>query len=110
MTNETNISVVVMEPSFYYATSLQPSRASPDYWSSLGSSQYWTGEQEKAAGDIIGDIKNNCPLGSVIAFTDGRCQPNPGPCGAGACIILPGENNAFEISDLVSQHCSILLG
>ena len=42
--------------------------------------------------EIIEKIIDGYYEKTVIAFTDGLCLGNPGPCGAGACIYtcMPG--------------------
>jgi ribonuclease HI len=110
METETETTVENMEPGVSFATCLQPTRAAPEYWSKLGSSKNRTTQQEEEARVVIGNIISRCSMGVVIAFTDGSCQPNPGPCGAGSSILLPGEDRPVELSKPVSHHASILLG
>jgi ribonuclease HI len=110
MTTETATTLHCVEPSFSFVSSLQPSRSPPDYWTTLGSSKSRSSQQEEKARTLIRDIVEGCPPDTVIAFTDGSCQPNPGPCGAGSCIILPGSDNPIELRRPVSNHGSILLG
>ena len=47
---------------------------------------------------------------NYIALTDGSCHPNPGPCGAGACVYLPYETTHVSLKQPVSKRGSILLG
>ena len=47
---------------------------------------------------------------TVIAFTDGSCLGNPGPCGAGACLFPPGSGEPVMLKRPVSSRGSILLG
>ena len=47
---------------------------------------------------------------TVFIFTDGSCRQNPGPCGAGACVFLPGQEECIELKKPVSKLASILLG
>ena len=47
---------------------------------------------------------------SVIAFADGSCQPNLGPCGAGSCIFMSHQDIPVCLKKPVSNHSSILLG
>ena len=53
----------------------------------LGSSKSRTEEQQNESRSFIQSLLDNCSPRSIIAFTDGSCQPNPGPCGAGSCIL-----------------------
>ena len=46
---------------------------------------------------------------TVLAFTDGSCRGNPGPCGASACVFLP-NNDEIELKQPVLKLASILLG
>ena len=45
----------------------------------------------------------------MFIFTDGSCRENPGPCGAGACVYLPGQEECVELKKPVSKLASILL-
>ena len=47
---------------------------------------------------------------TVIAFTDGSCRGNPGPCGAGACLYLPRQEELIKLKKPVAKTASILLG
>lgn len=51
-----------------------------------------------------------CTPDTLIAYTDGSCPPNPGLCGAGACIHLPFETQPVNLKQPVSKCWSILLG
>ena len=53
-------------------------------------------------------IKDNTGIQTVITFTDGSCRGNPGPCGAGACVFLP-NNDEIELKQTFSKLASILL-
>ena len=46
----------------------------------------------------------------MIAFTDGSCLGNPGPCGARACIYMPGYTDPILHKQPVTSYGSILLG
>jgi ribonuclease HI len=45
---------------------------------------------------------------TAIAFTDGSCLNNPGPCGAGAIVFV--EEETTELKQPVCKRESILLG
>ena len=56
---------------------------------------------------LIGDPANT----PIVAFTDGSCQGNPGPCGYGA-VLYPGDNEGISLKRpvlAVAQRGSILL-
>ena len=90
MVSNTGISLHCLEKEFNYSETLQPSKRQPEYWQNLGSSKSRTKNQEAQSREIIEKIINGCDEKTVIAFTDGSCLGNPGPCGAGACIYMPG--------------------
>ena len=46
----------------------------------------------------------------MFIFTARSCRGNPGPCGAGACVNLPGQEESVELKKPVSRLASILLG
>jgi ribonuclease HI len=52
-------------------------------------------------------LLNNQPFNSAVAFTDGSCSGNPGPCGSGAIIFHKKEQ--IELKRAVSNRGSILL-
>ena len=54
--------------------------------------------------DLIGDPTDT----TTVAFTDGSCQGNPGPCGYGA-VLYPGDNEGINLKRPVAQRGSILL-
>ena len=56
-------------------------------------------------GGFLPTLSNN----TVVVFTEGLCRENPGPCGAGFCIILP-HSDKVELKQTVSKLASILLG
>ena len=58
---------------------------------------------------LISDLLASTPPRSTIAFTDGSCLGNPGPCGAGAAIFLPDSNEEVELTRPVSARGSILI-
>jgi len=51
----------------------------------------------------------DCPHGTLVAFTDGSCLPNPGPCGAGSCIFPTDNDQTIQLKRPVSHYGSILL-
>ncbi|MEW8544970.1 MAG: reverse transcriptase domain-containing protein [Candidatus Thiodiazotropha sp.] len=107
---ETGTTTYNIEPEFSYQESLQPSKRRPEYWDRLGSSKSRSTEQEIESRSIIQSLLDSCTPDSAIAFTDGSCQPNPGPCGAGSCIFMPHQEIPVCLKKPVSNHSSILLG
>ena len=85
------------------------SKSVPQYWSRLGSSKSRTKDQVELSKEIVGQIVNESPESSIIAFTDGSCLGNPGPCGAGAAIF-PGDHEPVNLKRPVAHRGSILLG
>jgi len=105
----TKVSTKLIEPELDYEVgSLYRSRTRPEYWNRLGSSKSRTKEQEELGKETILDLMMEAPQGSALAFTDGSCITNPGPCGAGA-IIYPSEGDPVLLQRPVSRHGSILL-
>ena len=93
-----------------YMESLQPSKRMPEYWRNLGTSKNRTNEQESNSREIIGEMVRGCGKDTIIAFIDGSCLGNPGPCGSGACIYLSGVTDPTRLRRPVSKRGSILLG
>ncbi|XP_053388561.1 ribonuclease H-like [Mercenaria mercenaria] len=104
---ETNIRCI--EPELTYLEFLQPSRCRPTYWNNLGSSKNRTAEQQIQARQAINQQLHDINPDAAIAFTDGSCRGNPGPCGAGSCVFLP-SGERMELKQPVSKMASILLG
>ena len=111
MTSSTNLNLNTIEPEMSNLEYLQPSLRRPEYWSNLGSSKNRTSAQETESRNVVENlIKDNTGMQQmVLAFTDGSCRGNPGPCGAGACVFLP-NNDEIELKQPVSKLASILLG
>jgi hypothetical protein len=61
---------------------------SNSYWGKLGSSNTRTKEQEIKGRDLILQKITETTENTAIAFTDGACLNNPGPCGAGAIVNI----------------------
>ena len=110
MISNTGISLLSLEKEFTYTECLRPSKPKPEYWQNLGSSKSRTHTQEALSREIIGAIIEECDEKTAIAFTDGSCLGNPGPCGAGACLFLPGHTEPCTLKHPVSSCGSILLG
>ena len=59
---------------------------------------------------MIGGVIEGCDAEAAVVFTDGSCLGNPGPCGAGACLSIPGSSDLVMLKQPVSSRGSILLG
>lgn len=57
--------------------------------SGFGSAGTRTNGQALAAKAHFSELIANLPPEMALCFTDGSCQGNPGPCGAGAVVKLP---------------------
>ena len=80
------------------------------YLGNQGSSKNRTSAQEAESRNVVENlIKDNTGMQTALAFTDRSCRGNPGPCGAGACVFLP-NNDEIELKQPVSKLASILLG
>ena len=110
MMSNTDIKLHNLEKEFNYMESLQPSKRMPEYWRNLGSSKNRTGEQKSNSREIIGEMVRGCGEDTIIAFTDGSCLGNPGPCGSGACIYLSGVTDPTRLRRPVCKRGFILLG
>ena len=107
---ETGIDTFNIEQDFSFREGLYPTLTKPEYWSRLGSSKNRTNDQKDESRTLINEILEACTPDTLTAFTDGSCHPNPGPCGAGACVYLPFETSPVNLKQPVSKHGSILLG
>ena len=103
MTTNTNISLQSLEKEFNFLESLQPTKRSPEYGQNLGSLKTRTVQQEKLSREIIEGLIDSCNTETAVGFTDGSCLGNPGPCGAGACLFIPGSVDPIMIKQPVSN-------
>ena len=110
MKEATSVTLHNIEHEFTFSEGLCLTRQRPEYWDRLGSSKNRTDEQRSESRQTINQLLQETDIGTVVAFTDGSCQPNPGPCGAGACIFPPYQTNPVELSRPVSNFGSIMLG
>ena len=55
----------------------------------LGNAKTRTAEQAEQAKQIAQSMLDNFSEGTVVCFTDGSCQRNPGPAGLGVWICFP---------------------
>ncbi|VDI13861.1 Hypothetical predicted protein [Mytilus galloprovincialis] len=85
MFKATKVDIKLIEPEFTYKAGVDVMlRRSPSYWSRLGSSKNRTAEQTVESKQVVKDLLGDSTDSTVVAFTDGSCQGNPGPCGAGS--------------------------
>jgi ribonuclease HI len=74
----------------------------PDYTkrnqSRFGNASSRNPKQKKAAIDYAQHLLSSIPPTSLIAFTDGSANPNPGPCGAGAYVFANNDQWRSEAS------------
>ena len=109
MYKSTNVDIKLMEPEYTYHAGCQLlMKKTPQYWSRLGSSKSRTEEQVALSKEIVSQIVGDSLDSSIIAFTDGSCQGNPGPCGAGAVIFQDNER-PVNLKRHVAHRGSILL-
>ncbi|VDI53589.1 Hypothetical predicted protein [Mytilus galloprovincialis] len=95
-----------IEPQYEYQGLVSVIRA-PDYWRNIGSSKSRTTDQIEEGKQIISEqLKSQTP-NTAVAFTDGSCFGNPGPCGAGAIIYINDQEE--KLKRPVSNKGSILL-
>ncbi|CAG2218337.1 RNASEH1 [Mytilus edulis] len=95
-----------IEPQYEYQGLVSVIRA-PDYWRNIGSSKSRTTAQIEEGKQIISEqLKSQTP-NTAVAFTDGSCLGNPGPCGAGAIIYINDQEE--KLKRPVSNKGSILL-
>ena len=106
----TNMVCSSIEPEPGYVDSLQPTLKRPEYWNNLGSSKNRTKTQEENSRHLIEEQIDKSDAETIFVFTDGSCRQNPGPCGAGACVFLPGQEECVELKKPVSKLAYILLG
>ena len=106
MKKEAGIDINNIEPEFEF-NGLQASKSPPDYWRNLGSSKKRTKEQEDIGKELIQNKLRTISSSAAVAFTDGSCLKNPGPCGAGAFVVI--NNREIELKQPVSKRGSILL-
>ena len=87
------------------AGSLALTKRLPSYWSRLGSSKSRTQEQSELGKEMAMDMMMEAPEDTTFAFTDGSCQPNPGPCGA---VLYPPHLDPVSLKKPVCKRGSIL--
>ena len=110
METNSGTSIINIEPEFSFLEALCPSKSRPEYWNRLGSSKSRSVTQQEEAKVTVQSLVENCSYNDLIAFTDGSCLGNPGPCGSGACIFIPNDTEPVMLKRPVTNRGSILLG
>ena len=105
-----SISMIQPEPEYSLGDRVRTIKQ-PIYWNQLGSLKNRTTEQQEKGQAIVQQylLEAAAPAISSIAFTDGSCLGNPGPCGAGAIVFLPDEQSGIDLTKPVAARGSILL-
>jgi hypothetical protein len=106
MKKETKIDVKNIEEEFQFH-GLQTSKSPQEYWKNLGSSKTRTNEHEIKGRDLILQKITETTENTAVAFTDGSCLNNPGPCGAGAIVVVKEETS--ELKQPVCKRGSICM-
>ncbi|CAG2219219.1 RNASEH1 [Mytilus edulis] len=109
MKRSTDIDSDYIESQFEFR-GLAASKSPPEYWKNLGSSKTRSEEQAFQGKTIILEKIQQLKKNTTLAFTDGSCKGNPGPCGAGAAILISNSTEHVELTQPVSNRGSILLG
>ncbi|CAG2237097.1 unnamed protein product [Mytilus edulis] len=109
MKRSTEIDSDCIESQFEFR-GLAASKSPPEYWKNLGSSKSRSEEQAFQGKTIILEKIHQLKKNTTLAFTDGSCKGNPGPCGAGAAILISNSTEHVELTQPVSNRGSILLG
>ena len=103
MQSNTRVTFHSLEPEPFFKECKQQTKQRPDYWNNLGSSRSRTSAQEQKARELIEQIVEDSPQDTVFAFTDGSCRGNLEPCGAGAGVFFPGQEEHVSLSQPVSK-------
>jgi hypothetical protein len=114
MFKATKVDIKLIEPEVTYKAGVDVMMMrAPSYWSRLGSSKNRTAEQTEESKEVVKDLIGDPTDTTIVAFTDGSCQGNPGPCGSGAVLhVYPGDNEGISLKRpvlAVAQRGSILL-
>ncbi|VDI77795.1 Hypothetical predicted protein [Mytilus galloprovincialis] len=109
MKRSTEIDSDCIESQFEFR-GLAASKSPPEYWKNLGNSKTRSEEQAFQGKTIILEKIHQLKKNTTLAFTDGSCKGNPGPCGAGAAILISNSTEHVELTQPVSNRGSILLG
>ena len=106
----TGVDIGIIEQEMDYETgSLALTKRLPLYWSRLGSSKKRTQKQSELGKEMVMDMMMEAPEDTTFAFTDGSCQPNPGPRGAGA-VLYSSHFDPVSLKKPVCKRGYIILG
>jgi hypothetical protein len=109
MFKATKVDIKLIEPEVTYKAGVDVMiMRAPSYWSRLGSSKNRSAEQTEESKEVVKDLIGDTTDTTIVAFTDGSCQGNPGPCASGA-VLYPGDNEGISLKRRVAQRGSILL-
>jgi ribonuclease HI len=109
MFKATKVNIKLIEPEVTYKAVVDVMMVrAPSYWSRLGSSKNRKAEQTEESKEVVKDLIGDPTDTTIVAFTDGSCQGNPGPCGSGA-VLYPGDNEGISLKRPAEQSGSILL-
>ena len=109
MFKATKVDIKLIEPKVTYKAGVDVMMMrAPSYRSRLGGSKNRTAEQTEESKEVVKDLIGDPTDTTIVAFTDGSCQGNPGPCGSGA-VLYPGDNEGISLKRPVAQRGSILL-
>lgn len=56
-------------------------------------------QKKKEAAQLISSFKDD----TIVCFTDGSCDPNPGPCGAATVVCFPSMRNDTNNSNNIAR-------
>jgi hypothetical protein len=109
MFKATKVDIKLVEPEVTYKAGVDVMMMrAPSYWSRLGGSKNRIAEQTEESKEVVTDLIGDPTDTTIVAFTDGSCQGNPGPYGSGA-VLYPGDNEGISLKRPVAQKGSILL-
>ena len=107
--SNTSIDISTVEPEFSYLQYHQPTKERPEYWNNLGCLKSRSVIQPEESMNVIERVVKEAGTYVASEFTDGSCRSNPGPCGAGACLLFPSQER-MDLYQLIARRASILLG
>jgi hypothetical protein len=104
MFKATKVDIKLIEPEVTYKAGVDVMMMRvPNYWSRLGSSKNRTAEQTEESKEVVKDLIGDPTDTTIVTFTDGSCQGNPGPCGSGA-VLYPGDNEGISLKRPVGKE------
>ena len=106
----TGISIIKIETEFSSLEGMAPSKYKPEYWNRLCSSKSRSTARQEESKETVQALVENCKYDEIVAFTDGSCLGNLGPCRSWDCIYLPNQTESVRLKRLVTNRGSLLLG